>query len=122
LMKGWLKASHRRIDRARTTDYTVKHTHLRADHAPLAVNDIVEVEVEIIPNTALVRRGHRIRLDVQPFDGFDHGTGHAYDASYHDGARNRVWTGPDHGSYIQLPIVPSRDDADVLSEPPGVDA
>jgi hypothetical protein len=37
-----------------------------------------------------------------------HGTRHGYDPSYHDGARNVVYTGPDHLSYIQLPIVPDR--------------
>ena len=108
LAKGWLKVSHRKRDEARSTAYTVKHTHLKADHAPLAPGEIVAVDVEIIPNTALIRKGHRIRLDVQPFDGFDHGTRHAYDAAIHDGARNTLYTGPDHPSWVQLPIVPSR--------------
>jgi predicted acyl esterase len=67
---------------------------------------VVPVEIEIIPNTARIRKGHRIRVDIQPFDGFGHGTRHAYDPSYHDGARNLVYTGPEHLSYIQLPIVP----------------
>ena len=106
LAKGWLKASHRKVDASRSTDYTVKHTHLKADYAPLKDGDVVPVEIEIIPNTALIRKGHRIRIDVQPFDGFNHGTRHSYDPSYHDGVRNSVYTGPSHLSYIQLPIVP----------------
>ena len=108
LAKGWLKVSHRKKDEARSTAYTVKHTHLRADHAPLRAGEIVPVEIEIIPTTALIRKGHRIRLDVQPFDGFDHGTRHAYDAGNHDGASNTVYTGPDHPSWLQLSIVPNR--------------
>ena len=108
LAKGWLKVSHRKKDEARSTGYTVKHTHLKADYAPLESGEVVPVEVEIIPNAALIRKGHRIRLDIQPFDGFDHGTRHAYDPSYHDAARNVIYTGPDHQSYIQLPIVPER--------------
>ena len=108
LAKGWLKASHRKVDVARSTAYTVKHTHLTADYAPLKKDEVVPVEIEIIPNTALIRQGHRIRVDIQPYDGFGHGTRHAYDASYHDGARNTIYTGPDHLSFIQLPIVPKR--------------
>ncbi len=108
LAKGWLKVSHRKRDEARSTDYTVKHTHLKADYAPLQDGEIVPVEIEIIPNAALIKRGHRLRVDIQPFDGVDHGTRHAYDASYHEGARNLVYTGPSHQSYIQLPIVPER--------------
>ena len=106
LVKGWLKVSHRKLDTSRSTEYTVKHTHLKADYAPLKTGEVVPVEIEIIPNTARIRKGHRIRVDIQPFDGFGHGTRHAYDPSYHDGARNLVYTGPEHLSYIQLPIVP----------------
>ena len=106
LVKGWLKVSHRKLDTSRSTEYTVKHTHLKADYAPLKPGEVVPVEIEIIPNTARIRKGHRIRVDIQPFDGFGHGTRHAYDPSYHDGARNLVYTGPEHLSYIQLPIVP----------------
>ena len=111
LAKGWLKVSHRKLDTLRSTEYTAKHTHLKDDYAPLKGGEVVPVEIEIIPNTALIRKGHRIRIDIQPFDGFGHGTRHTYDPSYHDGARNRLHTGPDHLSYIQLPIVPDSDSA-----------
>ena len=108
LAKGWLKASHRKVDEARSTVYTVKHTHRKADYAPLQPGEVVPVAIEIIPSTALLRKGYRIRLDIQPFDGFDHGSRHAYDSSYHDGARNVIYTGGDRPSWIQLPIVPDR--------------
>ncbi|MHA6195324.1 CocE/NonD family hydrolase [Pseudomonas wadenswilerensis] len=109
LAKGWLKASHRAIDSARSTAYTVKHTHRQADHAPLQPGEVVPVEIEIIPNTALLRKGYRLRVDIQPFDGVDHGPRHEYDATCHDGAWNRVHTGPDRPGFIQLPIVPARE-------------
>ena len=108
LAKGWLKASHRKKDEARSTVYTVKHTHLKADHQPLIPGEIVPVEIEIIPNTALIRKGHRIRVDVGPFDGFGHGTRHGYDAAHHDGVRYTLHTGPSHPSFIQLPIIPAK--------------
>ena len=108
LAKGWLKVSHRKVDAERSTEYTVKHTHRAADYAPLTNGEIVPIEVEIIPTTALIKKGHRIRLDVQPFDGFAHGARHGYDAAYHDGARNTLYTGPQHVSYVQLGIVPAR--------------
>ena len=108
LAKGWLKVSHRKVDTARSTGYTVKHTHLAADHAPLLAGEVVPVDIEIIPNTARIAKGWRIRIDIQPYDGFGHGTRHAYDPTYHDGATNSLFTGPDHPSYVQLPIVPER--------------
>jgi predicted acyl esterase len=108
LAKGWLKVSHRKIDAARSTHYTVKHTHRKADYAPLEAGEVVPVAIEIIPNTALIRKGYRLRVDIQPFDGVDHGPRHAYDADYHDGAWNTVHTGPAHQGFIQLPIVPAK--------------
>jgi len=59
LAKGWLKVSHRKLDEYRSTEFRPKHTHLRADHAPLRGGEIVPVEVEIVPTTGLVRKGHR---------------------------------------------------------------
>ena len=108
LAKGWLRVSHRKRDEARCTEYTVKHTHLKADHAPLKPGEVVPVEVEIIPTAALIRKGWRLRVDIQPYDGYDHGSRHEYAATFHDGARNVIYTGPDHLSHIQLPLVPDR--------------
>ncbi len=109
LAKGWLKVSHRKLDTERSTEFRPKHTHLRADHAPLQDGEVVPVEVEIIPNTGLARKGHRIRVDIQPYTGVGHGNRHAYDSTYHDGAQNTIYTGPRHLSYVQLPVVPPRE-------------
>lgn len=107
--KGALKVSHRKLDEARSTIYAPYHTHQESDYAPLRGNDeAVEVEVEIEPTTALVKAGHRIRLDVQPVDGCGWGSPHVYDHSYHDEASNTVYMGPDYRSYVQFPVVPPK--------------
>lgn len=108
LTKGWLKASHRKLDAERSTVYTPKHTHLKGDHAPLRHGEVVPVEIELIPNTGLVRAGQRLRIDIQPYDGVAHGMHHAYDVTYHADAVNTVHTGPSRAGYVQLPIVPRR--------------
>ena len=102
---GVLKVSHRKLDEARTTEYLPVHTHAAADHAPLEKDEIVAIEVGLSPSTALIRKGYRLRLDVQPNspDGIPSRT---YDKRYHVGARNTVYTGPQHPSYVQLSVVP----------------
>ena len=105
---GWLKVSHRKLDAGKTTDYKPVHTHLEGDYAPLNQDEVVPVEVALWPGTALIGKGHRIRLDIQPHDGCGHGSSHTYDASYHDGAENTLYLGPGRASYLQLPIVPAR--------------
>ncbi len=106
LMKGWLKVSHRTLDLERSTEYSPKHTHRKADYAPMARGELVRVEIELIPNTGFIRKGQRIRVDIQPYDGVAHGMHHAYDPSYHDDATNTVYTGPEHVTYVQLPVLP----------------
>ena len=106
LTKGWLKASHRALDPERTTDYSPKHTHRKADHSPLEPGVPVRLEIELNPNTGYIRRGQRLRVDIQPYDGVASGMYHGYDESSHDGAVNTILTGPGREGYIQLPIVP----------------
>lgn len=104
---GLLKVSHRTLDEARSTEHWPVHTHTEGDHAPLAQDEVVAIEVGLNPSSALVRKGCRIRVDVQPYSpaGLP---ARSYDESYHVGATNTVHTGPDHPSYVQLPIVPAR--------------
>lgn len=102
---GLLKVSHRKIDTERSTEYWPVHTHLETDHAPLMGGEIVEIELGLNPATALVRKGSRLRVDIQPYAP-DGAPTRFYDESYHKGAVNTVHTGPDHPCYIQLPIIP----------------
>ncbi|PKH38984.1 hypothetical protein SAMN05192575_103329 [Nocardioides alpinus] len=104
---GLLKVSHRALDESRSTDYWPVHTHLEADHAPLEADEVVAIEVGLHPSSARIPRGARLRVDIQPYTPAGVPS-RAYDTSYHVDATNTVLTGPDHPSYIQLPIVPAR--------------
>jgi predicted acyl esterase len=105
--QGRLRVSHRKVDEAKSTNYRPYHTHLKSDYAPLNPGEVVKVDVEFWPMTALVPAGCQLRLDIQPFEPC--GTGpfpHEYDTSFRIGATNSLYTGPDHVSYIQLPVIP----------------
>ena len=102
---GLLKVSHRALDQARSTEYWPVQTHLEADHQPLEPGEIVPIEIGLNPSSAVIRQGCRLRVDVQPYSAAGV-PARAYDESYHVGATNTVYTGPDHPSYLQLPIVP----------------
>lgn len=103
---GLLKVSRRKLDETRSTEYWPVHTHARADCAPLENGEIVAIELGLNPSSALIRKGCRLRVDIQPYSPAGLPV-RAYDESYHIGATNRVYTGPDHPSYLQLPIVPA---------------
>ncbi|HEX4553296.1 MAG TPA: CocE/NonD family hydrolase, partial [Xanthobacteraceae bacterium] len=65
--KGWLRASHRELDPALSLPYRPYHAHQRRLY--LKPGEIVETQVEIWPTSMVFRKGHRIRLDIQPRDG-----------------------------------------------------
>ncbi len=102
---GLLKVSRRNLDAERSTEYWPVQTHLEKDNAPLKSGDIVPIELGLNPSTALIRKGCRMRIDIQPYSPAGVPV-RAYDKSYHVGAINRVYTGPQYPSYLQLPIVP----------------
>jgi len=104
---GLLKVSHRALDDARSTEYWPVHTHAEADHQPLEDGEIVAIEVGLYPSSAVIRKGCRLRIDVQPYSPAGLPS-RAYHGSYHADASNAVYTGPDHPSYVQLPIVPAK--------------
>ena len=105
---GLLKVSRRKLDVERSTNYWPVHTHLEEDSAPLASDEIVPVEIGLNPSTALIRKGNRLRIDIQPYSPSGVPV-RAYDESYHVGALNRVYTGPAHASYVQLPIIAEKE-------------
>ena len=104
---GMLKVSRRKLDEKRTTHYWPVPSHAQADHAPLEPGEVVAIEVGLYPSTALIRKGCRLRVDVQPYAPPGVPV-REYDKRYHDGAVNTVHTGPDHPAYIQLPIIPAK--------------
>ncbi len=105
---GQLKVSHRKLDAARSTEYWPHHTHTEADYAPLEGGEVVPIEVGLNPSTALIPKGSRLRVDVQPYSPAGLPV-RFYDESYHAGASNAVHTGPGFPSFIQLPIVPAKE-------------
>jgi predicted acyl esterase len=106
--RGSLKVSHRKLDPEKSTIYRPYHTHLEADYQPLTPGEIVEAQVELWPGTALIKKGWRIRLDVQPVVGCAWSDPDIVDLdkSYQAGSFNSIYTGPDHLSYLQLSVIP----------------
>jgi len=109
---GALKVSHRKLDPEKSTVYRPYHTHREEDYQPLRPGEIVEAHVEIWPTTALIKKGYRIRLDVQPATGYGmmRPIHDPVDTTYQAGASNAIYTGPNHPSYLQLPVIPRAQD------------
>ncbi len=64
VQSGWLRASHRKLDTAASTDVRPVQTHLAADAAPLPAGEFSPVRIEIFPFAYVFRTGSRIRITV----------------------------------------------------------
>jgi putative CocE/NonD family hydrolase len=101
--KGWLRVSHRELDDALSTPYRPYHKHTR--RLFLKPGEIVKVDVEIWPTSMVFKKGHRIRLDIQPRDGFGSQGYMHYHADYNTGT-NTIHSGGEYESYLLLPVIP----------------
>ena len=103
--KGWLRVSHRELDPELSLPYRPYHRHRRRLY--LTPGEIVKVDVEIWPTSMVFKRGHRIRLDVQPRDGVGSASYMHYHADYNTGT-NTIYAGGKYESFLLLPVIPAR--------------
>jgi putative CocE/NonD family hydrolase len=102
--KGWMRVSHRELDPDLSLPYRPYHKHMR--RLFLKPGEIVKVDVEIWPTSMVFKKGHRIRLDIQPRDGLGSQGYMHYHADYNTGT-NTIHSGGQHESYLLLPVIPN---------------
>jgi predicted acyl esterase len=64
--QGWLRASHRKLDKKLSRPYRPYHSHDRKQ--PLRPGEVVELDIEIWPTSIVVPAGYRIALTVRGKD------------------------------------------------------
>ena len=102
--KGWLRASHRKLNKELSLPYRPYHSH--DERVPLNVDEVVQVDVEIWPTCMVFKAGHRIRLDIQPVDGIGSQPYTHYNADYKT-RMNKIFAGGSTPSHVLLPIIPA---------------
>jgi uncharacterized protein len=104
---GWLRASHRELDAARSRPEQPFHPHTREEL--LRPGEPAAVEIEIWPSGTLFRAGQQLRVVVQGSDVADHGLPNAPFAR-HEQTRNRgthvIHTGGPYDSHLLIPVIP----------------
>ena len=103
VQSGWLRASHRALDDARSTAVLPVQTHAEADAAPLPAGEFSPVRIELFPAAYVFRTGSRIRItidapgDSRPVWEFD---------TISKGEKNMIAHDAAHPSRVVLQIVP----------------
>jgi hypothetical protein len=65
VQSGWLRASHRRLDRRRSSVLEPRQTHLERDAAALPDGDFTKVRVGLFAVAHVFREGSRIRISIE---------------------------------------------------------
>ncbi len=99
---GWLRVAHRELDQTRSTPLQPILAH--GQELPLAPNEVVPVEIEILPSSTLFRAGESLRVVVQGHDLFEHPT-LAHEHTVNEGAHT-IHTGDGYDSHLLIPVVP----------------
>jgi predicted acyl esterase len=125
--QGWLRASHRKLDKKLSTPYRPYHTH--DEKQPLAKGKPVELDIEIWPTSIAVPAGYRVALSIRGKD-YEYGGASGGKLSnfknelkgcgpfLHDDARDRppaIFNGVttlhfirSKAPYLLLPIIPPK--------------
>jgi len=64
--QGWLRASHRKLDKKLTLPFRPYHTH--DEKQPLKPGQVYELDIEIVPTCIVVPKGCRVGLSVRGRD------------------------------------------------------
>ena len=116
---GWLRASHRALDEAASTDLRPVHTHDEADAEDLPAGEWSLARVEIFPFGHVFREGTQLRVSVGS-PGGNRPTWSFVNLEADGEVTNRVAHATGLASKLVLPVVPDLDVAGDLAPCPSL--
>jgi predicted acyl esterase len=129
IAQGWLRASHRKLDKKLSTPYRPYHTHDKK--RPLKKGEVVELDVEIWPTCIVIPAGSRLGLTIRGKDYVYPGPSGGRLSNFkneltgcgpflHDDPRDRppeifggttsLHFGAGKAPYLLLPVIPAKND------------
>ena len=132
IAQGWLRASHRKLNPALSTEFRPYHAHEAVE--PLVPGRVYELDVEIWPTCIVVPAGYRIALTVRGRDYEHPGKGTRIQSFVNElrgcgpflhndpqdrpeavfGGKNTIYAGGKRNSYVLVPIIPKKDEGSDL--------
>jgi uncharacterized protein len=111
--RGWLKASNRALDPARSKPWKPWHKLTREARAPVVPGEVTEYCIEIMATANLFRRGHRIGLEIMSAD-LPTGVAGATNAEYvpyhicsSRTVLHKIYHDANRPSHLLLPVIPN---------------
>ncbi|KAJ9479905.1 PepX_C domain-containing protein [Pseudozyma hubeiensis] len=68
IVKGWLRASVRKVDQGKSSEVLPHRNYISTEVAPVEAGKIYAMDVEIWPTNVVIPAGHTLQLEVGPQD------------------------------------------------------
>ncbi len=111
LTRGWLKASYRAIDPARSKPGEPFHKLTRSSIKPVRAGEIVEYQIQILATANQFKAGHRLCLEITSMD-VPTGTGAMTDVEYipyhvcrSETVTHSIYHDAEHPSHLLIPVI-----------------
>jgi predicted acyl esterase len=120
LTRGWLKASCRALDPARSKPWKPWHRLTREAREPVIPGEVTEYAIEILSTANLFRRGHRICVEITSHDlptGVSGATNVEYIPNHICSSKttlHKIYHDAKHPSHLLLPVIPEPADSSDL--------
>lgn len=101
--KGWLKASHRELDEAKSKPYQPFHPHTRS--IPIEPGKVYEYAMGIVETSNVFKAGHRIQLVVKGQDSRWEEGDHYFHLNNMKETKHTIYHTEQYPSYLLLPII-----------------
>jgi putative CocE/NonD family hydrolase len=112
LTRGWLKASYRAIDPARSKPGAPFHKLTRSSIKPVQPGEIVEYQIQILASANQFKAAHRLCLEITSMD-VPTGTGAMTDVEYipyhvcrSETVTHSIYHDAEHPSHLLIPVIP----------------
>ena len=112
LTRGWLKASYRAIDPARSKPGAPFHKLTRSSIKPVQPGEIMEYQIQILASANQFKAGHRLCLEITSMD-VPTGTGAMTDVEYipyhvcrSETVTHSIYHDAEHSSHLLIPVIP----------------
>lgn len=108
LVRGYLKASHRGLDKTLSTPLQPYHTHTKPE--PVVPGKIYEYAIEIQPISNVFKAGHSLKLEIRSLEHGNEGAQGQPPHSVHlcssKATLHSIYRDSEHPSHLLLPIIP----------------
>jgi len=107
ITKGYMRASMRELDEEKSTDIIPFQAFQR--YQKLSVGEVICLEVPFPPTSVWFKAGESLELTLAAFEIFQSAP-MMKDNSLNKGGRHVIHVGGEYDSYVQVPVIPARQD------------